>query len=92
MSQSAGFIHAYTDMLSVEAGQEIGLCVSTTADSYSVKIARVGAKTETVWQEDDICGNEFPVPATAFATGCDWPVTLRAVSYAHLTLPTSDLV
>ena len=64
-------------MLSVEAGQEIGLCVSTTADSYSVKIARVGAKTETVWQEDDICGNEFPVPATAFATGCDWPVTLR---------------
>ena len=48
------FIECYTDPLSVPAGDEVGLHVSTSARTYSVEVARLGAKREVVWRQQNV--------------------------------------
>jgi hypothetical protein len=74
---AAPALDAYTDQLSYQAGDQVGLCVSTTAPHFAVEIARVGAKREVVYQKDDVAGASHPVPASASTHGCHWPVALR---------------
>ncbi len=70
------FIEGYADQLSVEAGESIGLCVSTSARRFSVEIARVGAERQVVWQKHHLPGKKYPVPDDASGYGCKWPVAL----------------
>lgn len=69
------YIEGYADQLSYQAGDNIRLHVSTTAPKWSLEIARVGAKTETVLTTNDIAGSAHPVPANASSHGCRWPVS-----------------
>ena len=71
------FIECYTDPLSVAAGDEVGLHVSTIAQTYSVEVARLGAKREVVWSRQNVRGARHPVPDNASTHGCGWPVALE---------------
>jgi hypothetical protein len=72
----AAFIDAYTDRLSYEAGDRVGLRVSTSASKYSVEVARVGMKREVVFTKDGLPGTTHPVPKDAASHGCRWPAEL----------------
>ena len=79
------FVEGYADQLSVEAGDEIGLHISTSADEYSVEIARVGAKREVVWSKRDLRGAQYAVPNNAATHGCACLPSL--LLQQHLCLP-----
>ena len=69
------FVEGYTDQLSYQAGETVQLHVSTSAESYALEIARIGAEREVVWQRDSISGAAYPVPENASSHGCAWPVS-----------------
>jgi hypothetical protein len=71
------FVEAYADQLSYVPGEEVGLCVSTSAAKYSLEIARVGTKREVVLTKTDLPGGEHSVPENASSHGCGWPVSFR---------------
>ena len=66
----------YTDHLSYTAGDEVELHVSS-AEPYSVEVARLGAKRETVWRKDNLPAASHPAPPDASSHGCRWPVAFR---------------
>ena len=70
-------IEGYADQLSVKAGDQIGFHISTSAEKYSIEIARVGAERELVWTKEGLPGVQHPVPENASTHGCNWPVALR---------------
>ena len=70
-------IEGYADQLSVEAGDEIGLCVSTSSQTYAVEIARVGLHRQVVWTKSGLRGAQYEVPENVSSHGCRWPVALR---------------
>lgn len=72
-----GEIDGYADRISCAAGDEVGMCVSTTAKKYDVEVARVGAKRDVVFKKTGLTGKRFDVPADASANGCGWPVALK---------------
>ncbi len=76
-------IQGYTDQLSVKAGDQIGLHISTDAERYSVEIARVGAKREVVWTKEGLPGEECPVPENCVSHGCNWPLALKVPVPEH---------
>ena len=63
------FVEGYTNQLSYALGDEVALCVSTTAAKYSVEISRVGTKREFVLTRKDIDGKEHPTPAECSSHG-----------------------
>jgi hypothetical protein len=71
------FIEGYAGALSYRPGEEAAFHVSTSAKSYSLEIAREGAKREVVWTRAGLPGEEHPVPADASSHGCRWPVSVR---------------
>jgi hypothetical protein len=68
-------IEVYTSTLSAQAGDEVGIHVSTTAQRFALRVTRWGAEETTVWSRDDIPGEYHPTPDRAWE-GCDWPQTL----------------
>jgi N,N-dimethylformamidase beta subunit-like, C-terminal len=60
---------------SVLPGEEAALHVSSSGP-FGVEVAREGAERRIVWRQEAVLGTEHPVPATASADGCGWPVTL----------------
>jgi hypothetical protein len=70
------YLEAYTDRSSYQPGDEVRIYVSTNASRYALEFARLGASREPVWSEDNLPGNEYPVPDDASARGCNWPVAL----------------
>src|SRR5262249_50736464 len=56
-------------------GEEMALCVSTTAAKYTVEIARVGAKRDVMLTKKDVDGKEHPTPAECSSHGCAWPAS-----------------
>src|SRR5204863_6116166 len=64
------FVEGYADQLSYAPGDEVGLCVSTTAAKYGVEIARVRAKREVVLTKKDIEGKEHRTPDECSSHGC----------------------
>ena len=76
-SKSQPSIQGYTDQLSVQAGDQIGLHISTNAKRYSVQIARVGGKREVVWTKEGLAGTEYPIPKNCVSHGCHWPQALK---------------
>ena len=69
------FVEGYADQLSYRAGEMVHFHVSTSAEAYSLEVARVGAEREVVWQRDEVAGAAHPVPEDASAHGCGWPVS-----------------
>jgi hypothetical protein len=72
----------YTDRLSYRPGEEVGLCVSTTAPAFQLEIARIGAERRVVHRSAGLPGQSHAVPPDASARGCRWPVGHR------FTIPT----
>ena len=70
------FIEGYATPLSVRAGEQVGLHVSTGLPTFSIEIARVGRERDTVWAKEGLPGTRHPVPENASTHGCDWPVAL----------------
>ncbi len=71
-------IEAYCGRSSYVAGDTVELHVSTRADAYGVVVERWGASREEVWRSNQaFTGAHHPVPDSADATGCRWPVGLR---------------
>jgi hypothetical protein len=68
-------VEGYADPLSVAQGEPVRLRCSATSSPITIEVARVGGQREVVWQRDDIPASYAPLPAEAWAKGCDWPVT-----------------
>ena len=71
------YIEGYTDQLSYAPGDEIGFHISTSATKYEMEIARLGARYEVVWSNDDIAGAAYPIPENASSHGCQWPADFK---------------
>jgi hypothetical protein len=71
------FIEAYTDHLSYQAGDKVGLHVSTSASRYAVEVARIGAERQVVYTEDGLAGVKQPALADASTHGCRWEAACR---------------
>ena len=71
------FIEGYADQLSVPAGGDITLHVSTNMSKYSIEIGRVGMSREIVWEKKGLTGVAHPIPVQASSYGCDWPHACR---------------
>lgn len=71
------FVEGYAGQVSYAPGNELTLHVSTSAAKFSVEIARLGAKAETVWSSGEIPGQKLPVPEDSSSHGCRWPAAVR---------------
>jgi len=71
------FVEAYADQLSYAPGSEVALHVSTSAPTYAIEIARLGAKREVVLTKTALTGIEQAVPENASSHGCGWLVSHR---------------
>lgn len=71
-------IEAYPDRMSVVAGDSLAFHTSTSAESYSIEIARIGAQREVVLQQKGIAGGGLHIiPENASSHGCGWPVSFQ---------------
>jgi hypothetical protein len=73
----APVVEGYPLRHSVRRGEVVEMCCSSSAPSFAVEIARIGAGREVVWRSDRISGSEQAVPDACHAVGCDWPVTFE---------------
>ena len=71
------FIEGYAGQLSYRPGDAATFHISTSAKTYSLEIAREGAKREVVWTKSGLPGQEQPIPADASSHGCRWPLSYR---------------
>lgn len=71
------FIEGYADAISVAAGEEIGLHISTDAEQFDIEIYREGAESRLMVRIEGLPGALHPVPAEAYARGCGWPAAHR---------------
>ncbi len=67
------YIEGYAGQLSYRAGDEVQLHVSTSASSFDLEVARVGAEREVVWRQEGIKGAAYDIPEYASSQGCGWP-------------------
>lgn len=91
------FIEGYASELSVVGGEEIGFHISTSAKEYSLKISRMGAKAEVVFEKLRLKADQHPVPENASGHGCAWPEAIRIPvdpewrsGYYHVELSATD--
>ena len=70
------FIEGYPGKISCKPGEEVSLHVSTTAQKFTVEIARLGARRDVVFTKADVAGRESPIPENASSHGCSWPALL----------------
>lgn len=73
---ATGVIEGYATAADVPQGGTLELHVSTEALTYDVLIEDALDPTAILAQYDDLPGHHYPVPDSAFAWGCDWPVSL----------------
>ena len=71
------FIEGYTGQVSYAPGEEVDFHVSTSAEKFSIEIARLGSVTNVVWSKSGLPGQQHPIPENASSHGCGWPVALR---------------
>lgn len=69
------FVEGYAGRVSYVAGEHVELHVSTSASTYDIEIARLGAQRKIVLTRDDLPGAEHSVPENASSHGCGWPVS-----------------
>ncbi len=68
-------VEGYATAQSYQPGDEVAVCCSSVAPSFSVEVARVGATREVVWSRAGIPGRRQEVPGDAWAEGCGWEPT-----------------
>lgn len=68
------FIEGYFDQLSYVAGDSVKLHLSGTAPAVTLRVERVGAEREQVFEFEEIAARQYPVPDRASSDGCQWPV------------------
>jgi len=71
------FVEGYPGRVSVAPGDDLSFHVSTSAASFAVEIARVGATTVSLWSTNDVSGREYSIPEDASSQGCRWPAALN---------------
>ncbi|MCY2994339.1 MAG: hypothetical protein NTY19_41665, partial [Planctomycetota bacterium] len=77
------YLEGYCDPLSVQAGEDVGFCVSTNAERFSIEVARVGAEEEVVWTKAGLAGQEYPpddgtgLTVRSAMYGCRWPAAVK---------------
>lgn len=71
------FVEGYTGRVSYLPGEDLTLHVSTSAATYSVEIARLGAERNIATNFTKLEGREFSVPENASSHGCGWPASLQ---------------
>ncbi len=76
------FVMGYADRLSCVAGEEISFHVSSSSDSISMEIERVGGANEKVFARPDVACATHPIPDRASSHGCGWPPAFT------MTIPT----
>jgi hypothetical protein len=69
-------IDGYARRLSYAAGETVEICCSTTAEQFSIEIARVGGSREIVWSDHAVRGALHRTPDHANERGCGWPVAV----------------
>ncbi|HAM71488.1 MAG TPA: hypothetical protein DCM86_07590 [Verrucomicrobiales bacterium] len=70
------FVEGYAGLVSCEAGETQTFHVSTTAATFDLEIARIGAQRTVVTNLHGIAGTRFPVPELASSQGCRWPAVV----------------
>src|SRR5688500_11966730 len=90
-------IEVYTNALSAEAGEEISIHVSTTAQHFDVRVERIGLEVVEVWRRTQLPGVYYPAPEDASANGCGWPAAVTVTveegwrsGYYQVTATTAD--
>ncbi len=68
------FVEGYAGRESYAPGETVDLHVSTSAPTFAVEVARLGAERTVVFQAAKLAGAEHPVPEDASSHGCRWPV------------------
>ncbi|MFN9641563.1 MAG: N,N-dimethylformamidase beta subunit family domain-containing protein, partial [Pirellula sp.] len=63
--------------MSLQPGEELELCLSSSEASTHVSIARLGVAPEKVWEKSDVAVGLHPIPDRASSHGCNWPVSLK---------------
>jgi hypothetical protein len=71
------FVQGYANQLSVRAGEEIALHLSSSAPSVNIVIERLGATKEKVWEQENVATSVQPIPDRASSDGCKWPESVR---------------
>ena len=71
------YVEGYSGQVSYHAGEEVTLHVSTTAPTYALEIARLGAAREVVMTKNGVKGAAHPVPENASSHGCGWPASFK---------------
>lgn len=70
-------IGGYCNELSYAAGEVAEVCVSASAATFDVTVARWGAECVEVWARTGLPGGEQAVPPDADAHGCGWAVSVH---------------
>ena len=97
-SASSIFIEGYADQLSVVAGDEVALHVSTSEPKFDVDVRRIGANEgDILWRAPDVPGQAHPIPENASSHGAQWPESIRipipetwTSGYYHVRFRVSD--
>jgi len=76
-------VEGYASQVSYKPGEPLQLHVSTSASTFSVEIARLGADRVVVTNLTAIPGREYPIPENASSHGCAWPIATQ------FTIPTN---
>ncbi len=71
------FVFGYASQVSVAAGEEIGLHLSSSRPTVAIAIDRIGQERKRVWQKEDVATSPQPIPDRASSDGCKWPETIR---------------
>ncbi len=69
------FVEGYTDQVSYAPGETVAFHVSTSAPTFALEVARLGAERKVVYQKSDLTGSAQPIPDDASSHGCRWPVS-----------------
>lgn len=71
------FVFGYAGQISVAAGEEIGLHLSSSQSAVDVVIERVGQNRQRVWQREAVATAPQTIPDRASSDGCKWPESVR---------------
>ena len=74
---AAPFVLGYPSRLSLQPGEELELCLSSSEATTSISIARLGVAPEKVWEKSAVPVAMHPIPDRASSHGCNWPVALK---------------
>lgn len=77
MQPSQLFVAGYADRLSYQPGDEVALHLSTNGGPIGVRVQRLGAKPETLLEEQGVSAPLAAIPDRASSDGCNWPESWR---------------